>query len=379
MSDPKPRKVDDETPEFTPTRRVQPGLVEEKNVKDKPRGKGKTKGKARDTEAYDSERGIQRVQQLAAALVEEAEKLQRGQNALAQEKANWEAQARKLASCVVPRSRVQIDVGGTVFTTSKQTLTKFANSFFASMFSGRHELQPEDDGSFFVDRDPFVFRHVLNFMRGQPPQLEELSDVELKALKQDAQFYQLPELLEALTPPEPMLALPSCKFTSGNNYTLNTERDTVTKTGGDNGWNTNALGEAIPSTGATTIRFTIMQTNGPNSNIMLGIVPSSFNRNGINMFNKCGWHFHCANSHRHSGPPNNHRNQPYAPTGRLEGEDVVDMVVDRNARAISFIVNGNNAGVAYQNVFQATDELVPCVILHRQNHSVRMELLSHTP
>ncbi|KAI9493894.1 hypothetical protein BDB00DRAFT_821161 [Zychaea mexicana] len=33
------------------------------------------------------------------------------------------------------------------------------------MFSGRHALEPEHDGSYFIDRDPLRFRLVLNYLR----------------------------------------------------------------------------------------------------------------------------------------------------------------------------------------------------------------------
>ena len=33
------------------------------------------------------------------------------------------------------------------------------------MFSGRHALEPQEDGSFFIDRDGTHFRHILNYLR----------------------------------------------------------------------------------------------------------------------------------------------------------------------------------------------------------------------
>lgn len=33
------------------------------------------------------------------------------------------------------------------------------------MFSGRHRLVAEEDGSYFIDRDPHCFRMVLNYLR----------------------------------------------------------------------------------------------------------------------------------------------------------------------------------------------------------------------
>ena len=49
--------------------------------------------------------------------------------------------------------------------TSLLTLTKDPDSMLAAMFSGRHALRQDDDGSFFIDRDGTHFRYVLNFLR----------------------------------------------------------------------------------------------------------------------------------------------------------------------------------------------------------------------
>ena len=63
-------------------------------------------------------------------------------------------------------STVKLDVGGQHFTTTVQTLTKDPNSMLAAMFSGKFEMKPSEDGSFFIDRDGTHFRFILNFLRG---------------------------------------------------------------------------------------------------------------------------------------------------------------------------------------------------------------------
>ena len=35
----------------------------------------------------------------------------------------------------------------------------------AVMFSGRHQLKRESDGSYFIDRDGTHFRYILNYLR----------------------------------------------------------------------------------------------------------------------------------------------------------------------------------------------------------------------
>ena len=60
---------------------------------------------------------------------------------------------------------VKLDIGGTGFKTSLETLRKDSDSMLASMFSGRFSMKAQDDGSFFIDRDPTHFRYILNFLR----------------------------------------------------------------------------------------------------------------------------------------------------------------------------------------------------------------------
>jgi hypothetical protein len=62
-------------------------------------------------------------------------------------------------------SRVKLDVGGVHFTTSLTTLMTEPESMLAAMFSGRHELEKDDDGRVFIDRDGELFKYVLQYLR----------------------------------------------------------------------------------------------------------------------------------------------------------------------------------------------------------------------
>lgn len=55
------------------------------------------------------------------------------------------------------------------------------------------------DGSYFVDRNPKMFAYILDWMRGEPLDLE-LSPAKHRALLRDAEFYQLSGLVKALQP-----------------------------------------------------------------------------------------------------------------------------------------------------------------------------------
>ena len=52
-----------------------------------------------------------------------------------------------------------------MFMTSTLTLTKEPDSMLLAMFSGRHALRQDDDGTYFIDRDATHFCYILNYLR----------------------------------------------------------------------------------------------------------------------------------------------------------------------------------------------------------------------
>ncbi len=58
----------------------------------------------------------------------------------------------------------QLNVGGEIITTTRQTLTKIPKSSFSSVFNGRweHKLQRDLEGNIFLDFNPILFRHLLD-------------------------------------------------------------------------------------------------------------------------------------------------------------------------------------------------------------------------
>jgi len=114
---------------------------------------------------------------------------------LEKDKQTWFTNAIKLEKTQFSSGRIKLDVGGTVFSTSLGALTSQKGSYFDSMFSGRWKVKREEDGSIFIDRDPFVFRHILNFLRGEQVPLKELTSSEIQRLTEDGKFYQLSALL----------------------------------------------------------------------------------------------------------------------------------------------------------------------------------------
>ncbi|PIC49208.1 hypothetical protein B9Z55_007890 [Caenorhabditis nigoni] len=89
---------------------------------------------------------------------------------------------------------VKLNIGGSIFQTSKSTLTKF-DGFFRTMFEIGIPIIKDDSGAIFIDRDSKHFRLILNFMRDGDLDLQKyLEDV--TEIQKEAEFYLLDGLVE---------------------------------------------------------------------------------------------------------------------------------------------------------------------------------------
>jgi len=132
---------------------------------------------------------------------EACEILQREASRVRQEQESIDSMSKKL-DCVHFSSTVKLNVGGQHFTTSVQTLTKDPNSMLAAMFSGRFDIKPSEDGTFFIDRDGTYFRFILNYLRNGELILPDEATF-LKELEAEAKFYQIQGILNELKPDPP--------------------------------------------------------------------------------------------------------------------------------------------------------------------------------
>lgn len=94
-----------------------------------------------------------------------------------------------------PGDIINLNVGGTRFATSRQTLTWVPDSFFTSMLSGRISSHRDETGAIFIDRDPKLFSVILNFMRTKDI---DLRDLDISVLRHEAEFYGITPLVKRL-------------------------------------------------------------------------------------------------------------------------------------------------------------------------------------
>lgn len=65
--------------------------------------------------------------------------------------------------------RVTLNVGGTVYNTTRGTLCRFEGSMLERMFNRTPDdplrAVADSHGQYFIDRDGALFRHILNYLR----------------------------------------------------------------------------------------------------------------------------------------------------------------------------------------------------------------------
>ena len=106
----------------------------------------------------------------------------------------------------MPNDLVHLNVGGHRFSTSKRTLLsslpQSEETFFTSLLSGRIASNVDETGAYFIDRDPTLFKQILNYLRTQQLHLlieDNPNPKQLSALIHEAKFYGISPLVKQLS------------------------------------------------------------------------------------------------------------------------------------------------------------------------------------
>ncbi|MBN3310247.1 BTB/POZ domain-containing protein KCTD8-like [Amia ocellicauda] len=96
---------------------------------------------------------------------------------------------------------VELNVGGQVYVTKHSTLVSIPDTTLHSMFIKNQvkDLPRDNRGRFFIDRDGFLFRYILDFLRDKQLVLPDHFP-EKERLLREAEHFQLSDLLKLLTP-----------------------------------------------------------------------------------------------------------------------------------------------------------------------------------
>lgn len=84
---------------------------------------------------------------------------------------------------------IKLNVGGTIYLTTRDTLTSRGDCMLSTMVAHPNPARIVD-GAYFIDRDPVIFRWLLNYFRGSnvlPPK----NSSELEQLREEADFFSV--------------------------------------------------------------------------------------------------------------------------------------------------------------------------------------------
>jgi len=110
------------------------------------------------------------------------------------------------------KQKIVLNIGGKKFATSRSTLLSVKNSFFYAMLCSE-QWKPDEDGEYFIDRNPKQFDRILDFLRHGELNLEDLTESEIKKIKFDMDYY-------LITMPVDLVQTPNFTWDSNKKHPL---------------------------------------------------------------------------------------------------------------------------------------------------------------
>lgn len=92
---------------------------------------------------------------------------------------------------------VELNVGGSVYTTSRTTLLSCPDSMLARMLESSVAIAVDNQQRLFIDRDGPLFRYILNFLRDKRLNLPERFE-EYAQLYAEADFYRIDAIMSIM-------------------------------------------------------------------------------------------------------------------------------------------------------------------------------------
>lgn len=126
-----------------------------------------------------------------------------------------------------PTDVIELNVGGQVYYTRQATLASYPNSLLGKLFSNKkgssNDLSRDFRGRYFIDRDGFLFRYVLDYLRDKQVVLPDHFP-ERGRLKREAEYFQLPDLVKLLSSDESKLIQDDLYLSDFDDASLGSER-----------------------------------------------------------------------------------------------------------------------------------------------------------
>lgn len=264
------------------------------------------------------------------------------------------------------KSKINLNVGGRVFATTKSTLLRWEGTFFQALL-GSGQWQPMEDGAYFIDRNPVIFERIIEAMRcGDAVETEGLTGKQIHKLAEECDYFQLPN--EA---PAPMSSrrgpLKWDALRCHRSLSLSSASRVVTKGSGGGGWK--AAMASRPGIASFKIRIL---TFGSLGDVMVGYAKRDMSADGPNYHDK-GWFLQCGLGSLWS--PND-SGRAYCEPLRIG--DVLEVCFDAETSQICFLGQsgqhlGAHLGIAFSGIDVGDYPPFPCVELWGDGASVAIE------
>ncbi|EQC37381.1 hypothetical protein SDRG_04985 [Saprolegnia diclina VS20] len=175
------------------------------------------------------------------------------------------------------RKIVTLNVGGTLFTTARETLLRTRGSYFDAMLSSEHWL-PNEKGEYFLDVDPSTFARVIKYLRSGALDVSGLSAADKTELWEMFDYLQIKWPVRVSTSIEaPRLHWDSSHCSEFISLDENNMQATSSKI-----VRANVLGSMPVTTFAVRVHL--------GDNVEVGFLPRhQFSPKA----SECGWYFHC--------------------------------------------------------------------------------------
>lgn len=251
-----------------------------------------------------------------------------------------------------------MNVGGTRYSAFKSTLLSIEGSYFSAMLSS-DRWKPDDKGNdgddaytkgeYFINRDSTHFHRILNYLRSGTLSVDGMAIYEIKDLRTELDYYQIPDPSEVLI----INSANGLRWSynqKSDNFIISENGKSIQKTGSAL-WDAGAIGTSSVSS------FSIKITKTSNSYIMIGMAPDNGRANEF----KCarGYYLFLGSGGLYSRAGD--LNRLY--TSTVKQNSIVTVHWSKENKTISFIIDGQDRGIAFEKI-PADMILYPSIGIH---------------
>eukprot|EP01118_Nematostelium_gracile_P008937 TRINITY_DN2990_c0_g1_i1.p1 TRINITY_DN2990_c0_g1~~TRINITY_DN2990_c0_g1_i1.p1 ORF type:complete len:311 (-),score=61.58 TRINITY_DN2990_c0_g1_i1:29-961(-) len=269
---------------------------------------------------------------------------------LKQAEDRYEISQKKVGSLIArAEEQINLNVGGLRVSTSRSILTSIGGTFFFAMLSS-DEWKRNDQGEYFIDRDPKHFSRIMSYLRSKELKLEGLSKIATKEFYDELEYYQIPtpsQLAASSTSP-----LEWDTQSKGEKILLSNQNRSARK------MEDTRSNQIVVGTRAV-LSFKVKLSMRVNGRVLVGMAPKS-EKLDLNNGNstKCGWYLWLYDGCLYSQDGDQFGRKYARPVAENK---IVQVHYNEINGTISFTIDGKDHGVAFSNIPPTI--LYPCVEL----------------